>query len=369
MILPLLFLLLFVNSCSGVNTYPIITIEPYLVFTGKSSEMRVMWHLLETVEATIQWGTDDTYSLGSAETSEVDVDHTHVYTISNLTPGMKYYYRVIFNDLAYEGSFFTSPPGNETNLKFFTYGDTRSHPEVHETLSGAMVSLYKSDPSYQTFVLHAGDIVDEGDEVSSWASDLFNPGTGAIREMMMGIPLLACMGNHEDSGVLFEKYFTYPYKDERYYSFDYGPVHVTVIDQYVDYSPGSAQYQWIVDDLGSTDRPWKFLLMHEPGWSAGYHPNNEDVQTYLHPLCRQFGVDIVFAGHNHYYARAAVEGIQYVTTGGGGAPLKTPGASASGIVAVAKRHHFCKIDIQDNVLSFEAVTAEGDLLDGFTLIH
>lgn len=93
----------------------------------------------------------------------------------------------------------------------------------------------------------------------------------------------------------------------------------------MSYTPGSAEYNWLTNDLASTTKPWKILLFHEPGWSAGgSHANNTTVQTYIQPLCKQYGVDLVLNGHNHYYSRAVVDGVQHITTGGGGAPLYAP---------------------------------------------
>ena len=53
-----------------------------------------------------------------------------------------------------------------------------------------------------------------------------------------------------------------PSGTESYYAFDYGPLHVTVIDQEVDFDSGSAQYSWIEQDLSQSAAPWKFVLLH-----------------------------------------------------------------------------------------------------------
>ena len=53
-----------------------------------------------------------------------------------------------------------------------------------------------------------------------------------------------------------------------YYSFDYGPAHITVVDQYVSFAPGSAQYIWLENDLAASQKLWKFVILHEPAWSA-----------------------------------------------------------------------------------------------------
>ena len=177
------------------------------------------------------------------------------------------------------------------------------------------------------------------------------------------------MGNHEGTGTLFVKYLPAPFVGGRYWSFDYGPIHVTVVDQYTSYTPGSAQLLWIASDLARTNKTWKFLLLHEPGWSAaGGHANNTSVQSYLQPLCLQYGVSIVFAGHNHYYARAAVGGVQHVTTGGGGAPLEVPDLFQPNLVTATRANHHCTIAIDGDTLRFKSFNlVPGAVLDSFTL--
>jgi hypothetical protein len=178
------------------------------------------------------------------------------------------------------------------------------------------------------------------------------------------------MGNHEGSGVLFKKYFPYPFVSGRYWSFDYGPAHFVVVDQYTSYSSGSAQLTWIENDLASTTRPWKFIYLHEPGWSAGGgHENNSNVQNYIQPLCVKYGVPIVFGGHNHYYARAVVNNIQHITTGGGGAPLYTPNLSYPNIKTATRANHFCIVEINDQILHLTAVKPNGEVIDTFTIVN
>jgi hypothetical protein len=75
----------------------------------------------------------------------------------------------------------------------------------------------------------------------------------------------------------------------------------------------------------------------------------------------------LFAGHNHYYARAVVNGVQHVTTGGGGAPLYTPDPGYPNVVATTETHHFCKVKLVGDVLDFKAVTPAGAVIDSFII--
>ena len=150
-----------------------------------------------------------------------------------------------------------------------------------------------------------------------------------------------------------------------YYSFDYGPIHFSVLDQFTSYAIGSPQYEWLVNDLAATTKPWKFILLHEPGWSAGGHSNAIGVQNRIQPLCTEYDVQFVLAGHNHYYARAAVEGIFHITTGGGGAPLYTPDMDHPNIVKISKTNHFCKVEIDGDSLTFTAINKDGSIIETF----
>jgi hypothetical protein len=338
---------------------------PYLIYTGDNTEMQVLWQLNSTDTCIINWGTDTLYSLGSTQTYEYGSDHQHTYTISNLSSATKYYYRVNVNQEIHTGSFRTAPDTNETAIKFFAYGDTRSNPSDHNQVAAAMVDTYIGDEDFQSLIIVVGDLVNNGDSESDWDNQFFSPAYTHIQEMLANLPYQSCMGNHEGSGILFRKYFPYPFVAGRYWSFDYGPAHFVVVDQYTNYAPGSPQLDWIENDLASTSKPWKFIYLHAPGWSAGGHSNNASVQNYIQPLCEQYDVSILFAGHNHYYARAIKNGIQHITTGGGGAPLYQPNLNFPNIVAASMSNHFCTIEIDGGSLNFKAVKTDGTVVDSF----
>jgi hypothetical protein len=342
--------------------------EPYLLYTGFETEMKVVWQLTSTATCSIAWGPDTTYAMGSAQTSEYGSDHQHAYTITGLAPATKYYYRVTTPDVPHSGSFVTAPPASEPDLMFFAYGDTRSYPATHDQVAARMLADIAADPARQTLAVATGDLVLNGDSETDWTSQFFSSSYPNIRRLLATVPFQSAKGNHEESGSLFVKYFPYPFVSGRYWSFDYGPAHFTVVDQYTAYGSGSAQLQWITDDLRNSTKPWKFIVLHEPGWSAGGdHENNPTVQTYIQPLCIQYGVSIVFGGHNHYYARAVVNGVTHITTGGGGAPLYQPNPSYPYIVTCASVNHYCRVTIQGSVLTCEAVTPAGAIVDSFTL--
>ncbi|MEZ5195602.1 MAG: metallophosphoesterase [Bacteroidales bacterium] len=362
--------------------------QPYLIFEGVNTQMRVIWQLAETATCQISWGTDSTYSLGSANTEEYGDDHQHGYTITGLTPGMKYHYKVVYDDDIIQASFLTAPPEDAENIKFFVYGDTRSDFVNHNLNSQAMVEDYIADPDFQTLTLFTGDHVFYGADESSWTGDFFTNSAPFVRKRMAEVPFISCLGNHELYGSdyilhhdteLFGKYFPFPFVERRYWSFDYGPMHVCVLDQYPDYYQllplegflDSLRLVWLEQDLSSTDKPWKVIILHEPGWScegssSGYaHPNNPDVQNLLQPLMEEYGVQILFSAHNHYYARACKNGIYHITTAGGGAPLYEIEEEFPNVINTLKVHHYCRVEIEEDTMIVTAVKPDGEVIDLF----
>jgi hypothetical protein len=262
----------------------------------------------------------------------------------------------------------TAPSASATTVNFVSYGDDRSNPSVHNAVAGQVNSLFQADPSYQTLNLAEGDLVSNGDNDSTWTSEFFDPKYTNIRTELANISDLSVMGNHEGSGALFVRYFPMPFVSERYWSFDYGPMHVIMMDQYISYGSGSAEYNWIKNDLETTNKKWKIIVLHEPGWSAGGgHSNNTTIQNTYEPLFEQNNVALVLAGHNHYYARAMVNGIPELTLGTGGAPLYTPQSNQPNIVETYQGYGYAKFSIDGNTLTGWFISSSGSTIDTFSV--
>jgi len=347
---------------------PVFRKGPYLIYSGVNTEMMILWQLYESENCSVAWGTDTFYNQGSQITTEFGDDHQHSITLSSLINSTKYYYRIIADYDTVLGHFLTGPPDTISEITILAYGDTRTFPVDHDSVAEQIILNYTNNPDDQTILLLSGDLVGDGDDETDWDDQFFSPEYENIKQMHRTVPLLAATGNHEGTGLLFSKYFPYPFYSggNTYWSFDYGPVHINIIDQYTAYSAGSAQYQWLVNDLSNTDKPWKIFALHEPGWSAGGgHGNNSQVQNVLQPLCEQYGVQFIIAGHNHYYSRAEKERVEHITTGGGGAPLHNPDSTYINIVKVKKAHHFCKLKINADTLHFTAIEKNGDIIEEF----
>jgi hypothetical protein len=368
--LHFIFILLIINYSYSQT----INKGPYLLYDDDNTRMEVLWQTDSACLDTLSWGTDMDYLSGVAVVPEFGLDNQHRYIITGLEPGTKYYYKLTSGMSDYYGSFSTAPPAGSSSLQFFAYGDSRTGVNNHNRIAGKINECWTSEPENQTFVLSMGDLVTNGNLESYWTKELFNYDYQNITYMMANLPLMACRGNHEGDAFLFGKYFPYPFINSYYYSFDYGPAHIAFIDIYTPIKPGSEQYNWLVNDLSRSASPWKFICLHTPAWSAGGgHANNPLVQEVIEPLCEAFNVPIIFAGHNHYYARAVVkesngDSVIHITCGGGGAPLHNPQPGMENMVTSSKKYHFCKIRIiNDDLLQFEAISDSGAVIDHFII--
>jgi tartrate-resistant acid phosphatase type 5 len=150
-----------------------------------------------------------------------------------------------------------------------------------------------------------------------------------------------------------------------------------VVDQFLKYSnlksskkiSNKLQLAWIKKDLAATKKYWKFVILHKPGWSAGTAPGGHDnyhkVQQDIQPLLEKYHVTALFSGHNHIYSRALVNGVHHITTGGGGARLHGIDPSLPNIISAKKAHHYCKVQINNDIMTIRAVEPNGSVIASF----
>jgi 3',5'-cyclic AMP phosphodiesterase CpdA len=105
------------------------------------------------------------------------------------------------------------------------------------------------------------------------------------------------MGNN-DKTAWYNTWFSTP--AGRYggtlYSFDYGNAHFVNIDSNVRLT--GEQMAWLENDLKNTAKKWKVAITHQ----ADYGRRGRN--TALTALLDRYNVDVVLAGHNHFYARS-----------------------------------------------------------------
>jgi hypothetical protein len=139
----------------------------------------------------------------------------------------------------------------------------------------------------------------------------------------------------------------------------------------------TAQLQWLDQALAASTARWKVVIMHHPMHSpttgaknfffvpvGGGRTREFQLDQQLTPILRRHRVDVVFAGHNHFYARMLPqEGIRYFVSGGGG--RKTYGfESARGYVAAGGAwYHFVSVRVTPTSFAYQTIDSAGVLRD------
>lgn len=409
-------LLLFLCSCTPATPPPRAEFRkaPYLIFTGQPNSMGVMWQTTSTpAQAKIEWGTDEKVSGGSVVVKEMpgkEQDHLFLHTLTNLASGTRIFYRVTVDGKTIASSFFTSP-ANPDGFSIYAVSDTQTNPSVHNKVMGAILKDIQLQPAArQTILLHGGDHISHGLYEPDWDTEYFNQGYTNVTSLLGSLPVVGALSNHllyaaeeyvkvcsRPYASVYRKFFPYPMyasPEHFYYSFDYGPIHVTVVDPYTaEFQAGSEQYQWLQADLGKPAR-YKVVMMHQPAWS--YRWSSYALRQHLHEIFKANGVNLVLQGHDHFYSRLVVDGIQYVVIGGGGGSLtypdkfltrhddpadteimstcvKVPFAPDPDLPKVnlvdphsaARAHHYLRMDLAGDKLTLRVVDLDGKVIDCF----
>ena len=80
------------------------------------------------------------------------------------------------------------------------------------------------------------------------------------------------------------------------------------------------QLAWVETTLRDAKEDWKIPYFHHPLYSnADRHGASVDIRVRLEPLFIKYGVNVVFAGHDHVYERIKPQnGIYYFVSGAAG---------------------------------------------------
>jgi hypothetical protein len=219
---------------------------------------------------------------------------------------------------------------------------------------------------------------------------MFTPMAALLRQ----VPLFASLGNHEyvtNQGQPYLDNFYLPANNpagtERYYSFDWGPVHFVALDSNCAVGLSSSdrctlaeQKSWVAQDLAATRQPWKVAFFHHPPWSSGEHGSQLTMRRQFGPLFEQYGVDVVLTGHDHNYERSkpmkgegvaasGTRGVVYLVVGSGGASLRPFPAAQPSWTAYRNNSDVGYLDVTVNggTLVAQFLTPSGTVRDGFTL--
>ncbi|MFI5301960.1 MAG: purple acid phosphatase family protein, partial [Polyangiales bacterium] len=311
--------------------------------------------------SSVKWGSSatsltnsaDGYSflvpqaLGSGPANGIRFHEVH---LCGLAPGRTYSYQVGGGAAGAEkwsavASFTTAPATGGTDpIVIGVTGDARAATDAafHYPAFAQMMGRMKSAGVAQT--LFSGDAVYAGYDADLWEDYL----TAADVYTSLGF-LASAPGNHENEDIGFFARTPMPSggkNAQRYSSYDWGLVHLVVLDDYygivvpsLDPTYVGEVKAWLDNDLkvasaNRTKVPWIVTVHHHPFFSStdqsGRAVERASVVAALEATFDKYSVDMDFVGHDHFYERhkptkagaatADGTGTTYVVLGASGAP-------------------------------------------------
>eukprot|EP00743_Colponemidia_sp_Colp-15_P000782 GILK01000863.1.p1 GENE.GILK01000863.1~~GILK01000863.1.p1 ORF type:complete len:414 (+),score=60.05 GILK01000863.1:941-2182(+) len=262
--------------------------------------------------------------------------------LSDLQPLTRYYYRYgnPVTGWSAEKSFLSAPGATkDMPVNIAIFGDlgvsipfntpVEQQPPARRTVDLLLQDLaYEPDAHWS--VLHIGDL-----SYARGFAFLWEYFFALIEPVATQVPYMVSVGNHEynfldqpfkpswsnyvndsggECGVPYSQRFHMPEHDtaprNAWYSYDFGPVHFTVYSGEHDFTQGSEQYNWLVNDMDSVDRsvtPWLIFTGHRPMYTSSNDldegPLRVHLQQELEPLLIRFNVDLAIWAHVHMYER------------------------------------------------------------------
>lgn len=231
-------------------------------------------------------------------------NYMHKAIVSGLTPATAYTYTVGNGVYSKAGSF-TTDDGDD-HVDFIFYADPQA--STAEDFEAAAKVINK-----------ANEIMPNAD-FSAVLGDFTNDCTNAewdtyaeyFDDISLKTTLAPVNGNHDTDTNWFKHLFTLDESESVQtrtgvnYSFDYGNVHIAVVNTCDIISVSDAQLDWLRNDMNSTAADWKIVMMHKSPYTLGKDgkwPDALYLQETLAAVCDETNVDLVLSGHDHMYLR------------------------------------------------------------------
>jgi len=251
-------------------------------------------------------------------------------------------------------------PSVAGSVKFAVIGDSGSGDREQYEVANQMARFHAKFPF--DLVIMLGDNIYGGQGAQDLVKKFSQPYKALLDQ---GVKFYASLGNHDDPvnrayplwHMGGEMYYSYATKNVRFFALDSNQV-----DQ--------KELAWLENALKSAQEDWKICFFHHPLYSdGGTHGSAVDVRVVFEPLFVAYGVNVVFAGHDHIYERITPQkGIYHFVEGASGQLRKGDAhASAMNAKSFDKDMTFMLVEIGGNQLSFQAISRTGATVDSGTI--
>jgi len=252
----------------------------------------------------------------------------------------------------------TAPPlpSRPDSLKFAVIGDSGSGDSEQYDVGSRMREARAMFPF--ELVIMLGDNI-YGRQGPQDMIDKFERPYAAL--LQAGVMFFASLGNHDSQNN--RNYPKFNMGGERYYTYARKNVRFFVLDtNQLD----PKQMAWLDNALKQSSDEWKICYFHHPIYSdGGAHGSDVQLRVALEPLFLKYGVNVVFAGHDHIYERIKPQkGITYFVNGSSG-ELRRGDTKRSAMTAAYfdQDQAFSLVEIAGDDMFFEARSRGGRTVD------
>ena len=247
-------------------------------------------------------------------------------------------------------------PNAKDSVKFAAIGDSGTGNSDQYRLAAKFAEVRQRFPF--EFVLMMGDNMYGGESARDFERKFERPYKPLLDA---GVKFYASLGNHDSPNQRMYKLFNMG--GERFYTFKPkdGVRFFALDSNYMD----RTQLQWLEKELAASGSDWKIMYFHHPIYSSGgRHGSDEALRDQLEPLFLKYGVDVVFAGHEHFYERLKPQkGIHYFISGGAGKLRRGDVGGTYTEKAFDDGFHFMILEIEQDKLHFQTISDAGKTVD------
>ncbi|MCI0746909.1 MAG: metallophosphoesterase family protein [Verrucomicrobia subdivision 3 bacterium] len=293
---------------------------PYLQ-SGASSSIIVRWRTAEPATSRVRYGPSPTVlnNLVSDETPRAE----HELLLTGLASDSKYFYSIEAGDgvlAAGADYFFVTAPIRAKPTRIWVLGDAGTQFPAQEAVRDAYYAF--TGARHTDLWLMLGDNAYLTGADSEYQGAVFD----TYPEMLRKSVLWPTLGNHDTAqdpvtadDIPYFLNFSLPTAGEaggvpsgteKYYSFNYGNIHLICLDSMSsDRSSNGTMCAWLRADLAATPSEWIFAFWHHPPYSKGSHDSDAEFELIemrqnVLPILEASGVDLVLCGHSHSYERS-----------------------------------------------------------------
>jgi hypothetical protein len=256
-------------------------------------------------------------------------------------------------------------PKKPGSVRFAAIGDSGRGDRPQYEVS-AQMQAYRKVFSYDFVVMLGDNIYD------SWTPEDYRQKFELPYKPLLdaGVTFHAAIGNHDDAAQ--PNYPLFNMGGQRYYTFKPKSLVAQLAGTDVRFFMldterlDRPQLDWLDGEMGSSNAEWKIPIFHRPIYTSGrYAAGARALRGSLESRFVNYGVKVVFSGHEHFYERTnPQQGITYFISGGAGS-LRVNDIRPSQLTAAGfdRDYHFMLLEISGDELYYQAITRTGATVD------